>query len=775
MSAPPTGSPGSLTGSSPLLPHLDIALGYAARGWAVFPLYEPTPTGCSCVRADCGKPGKHPRTPDGLTSATRDPETIRGWWQRWPKASIGLATGRVSGVVVVDVDPKDGGADRLDVMEQTHGSLTGTLTAWTGGGGVHLFFQCPAEGFPCSVGKNGGPLGPGLDVRGDGGYVVAAPSLHASGKHYEWPDDAAVLEPQPLPEWVLRLEADRKEAARARAHAKRTVVRGAAADDFEAAVRAYNAQNSRQYPPRGEHCALCPSESGFKAHPSLPDRWSCWSSRHAASHGGHEADKHWWGDALDIDAGQHRRSRAAHLIATGYWKAPMRIAEAPAIAPEAAPVAAAAISASDIARVRSSTAAEGVATTATTAQAVPLAAGGGATVIPLRKRESGLTKSFGTLCDVLELPDLARYALGNRRLEWNEMAAAPTLDRKPIRDVDVQELRRIIEQAPQLADEKQRGLTFPDTEVWKALALVASKRPFHPVREYLSGLQWDGVPRIAALAEDVLHLARSPLVTAVLFRFLLSCVARAFRPGCKVDSVLVLAGPQGTRKSTFFRVLAGEWFSDTPMDLHSKDSYLQLREAWLYEWAELEPMNRARDADMAKAFISSSVDTYRVPYGRQLEAVPRTCVIVGSTNREDFLTDGTGNRRFWPVAITEHLEVERLTEWRDQLWAEAYAAYQSGEQWHLTEEESRLLGVAHAEHAQQDAWEALVEAHMASKVFSDITTGELLEKAIGKPAGQWTRADEMRVGRIMRSLGFASTKQRFGKTTLRLWKRAAVS
>lgn len=157
----------------PVSPLLAAALSYAARGWAVFPLHSPLQPRniCSCMRSDCDRVGKHPRTQNGLSDATTDAEQIRAWWSRWPTASVGLRTG--NGLVVVDCDP--GRAD----TEAFERSLPATLTALTGGGGRHYFFAGAA---PCSQDR----LAPGVDVRGDGGYVVAAPSLHASGRRYGW-------------------------------------------------------------------------------------------------------------------------------------------------------------------------------------------------------------------------------------------------------------------------------------------------------------------------------------------------------------------------------------------------------------------------------------------------------------------------------------------------------------------------------------------------------------------------------------------------------------
>ncbi len=183
--------------------NLPAALDYARRGLPVFPLHTPDAAGrCSC-RRECGRDnGKHPRTLDGLKSASTDPDQIRRWWGLWPAANIGLATGAGAGCFVLDVDPDAGGWDALDALEAEHGPMPAeTPSASTGGGGLHLYFQHPGGHLPNSAGK----LGAGLDIRGDGGYVVAPPSRHHSGWWYTWAEgyapDRAPLSPAPA--WLL--------------------------------------------------------------------------------------------------------------------------------------------------------------------------------------------------------------------------------------------------------------------------------------------------------------------------------------------------------------------------------------------------------------------------------------------------------------------------------------------------------------------------------------------------------------------------------------------
>lgn len=182
---------------------LDAALAYATRAWPVFPCHTPTATGCSC-RQDCGtRTGKHPRTQYGLKDATTDEATIRRWWRQWPGANIGLVAGSVSGFVVLDVDSYAGGDVSLHALRTTYHPLPDTVQQLTGGGGLQYLFAHPGVPITNTVGA----LGPGLDVRSDGGYIIAPPSLHRSGRRYAWelahhPEETPLA---PMPDWLVAL------------------------------------------------------------------------------------------------------------------------------------------------------------------------------------------------------------------------------------------------------------------------------------------------------------------------------------------------------------------------------------------------------------------------------------------------------------------------------------------------------------------------------------------------------------------------------------------
>lgn len=161
---------------------LVAALFYISRNWPVFPVYEPDGRGgCSCGNPKCPNPAKHPRTSHGVLDATTNEARIRAWWTQWPEANIGFATGQQSGAIVLDVDPRHGGDESMSQVEAMGDTPIKTMESLTGGGGRHLFF-----GHPGTPVKNRIGILPGLDVRGDGGYVLVPPSVHISGREYIW-------------------------------------------------------------------------------------------------------------------------------------------------------------------------------------------------------------------------------------------------------------------------------------------------------------------------------------------------------------------------------------------------------------------------------------------------------------------------------------------------------------------------------------------------------------------------------------------------------------
>jgi putative DNA primase/helicase len=184
---------------------------------------------------------------------------------------------------------------------------------------------------------------------------------------------------------------------------------------------------------------------------------------------------------------------------------------------------------------------------------------------------------------------------------------------------------------------QHQGINASGHVTHDAISTVAKATEFHPIRDYLNNLKWDGVSRIGKLATEYFGAADSIYASEAGLRFMISAVARAMLPGCKVDHVLILEGPQGSFKSTAASALAGDaWFTDELAELGSKDAALQLRGRWIIEMAELNALGKS-DIQHIKAFLSRTTDRFRPPYGRVVEVVPRQCVFIGTTNAERYL------------------------------------------------------------------------------------------------------------------------------------------
>jgi predicted P-loop ATPase len=325
---------------------------------------------------------------------------------------------------------------------------------------------------------------------------------------------------------------------------------------------------------------------------------------------------------------------------------------------------------------------------------------------------------------------------------------------------------------------QRREINVPPVVVSRSVIAVARDVRIHPVRDYLNGLVWDGVQRLDSWALTYLGADDTPLNRAFGALWAISAVARIMRPGAKVDHMLILEGPQGARKSTALKVLAGaDWFTDELAEIGSKDAAQQMRGVWIIEIAELDAIGRA-EVSRIKAFLSRTVDRYRPPYERYVIDVPRQCVFAGSVNPDTYLRDETGNRRFWPLRCGT-IDLDALRQDRDQLWAEAVVRYHEGAIWWL--QDPVLIAMADALQAtrlQSDAWDDLIEHWLAferrrvnrgyvgyddwqdeeverAAPLADVSVGEILEQAIGVEPGRWSRADQMRVTAWLKANGWS--------------------
>ena len=237
-----------------------------------------------------------------------------------------------------------------------------------------------------------------------------------------------------------------------------------------------------------------------------------------------------------------------------------------------------------------------------------------------------------------------------------------------------------------------------------AVEAVAKDAAFHPIKDYLNGLKWDGCKRIADFASNYLGAEAKPYHQAVSRCLFIAGVARIMWPGCKADYVPILEGVQDKGKSTAIELLFSPWFSDDLAELGSKDAAMQVRVAWGIEISELASMARG-EIDRIKAFVTRKVDRFRPSYGRRVIEVPRQSMFIGSTNADSYLKDETGGRRFWPVRCDGKIRLDDIKRDRDQLWAEAVTLYNSGAPWWFADGDTILAArEEQADRYVEDPW-----------------------------------------------------------------------
>lgn len=295
-------------------------------------------------------------------------------------------------------------------------------------------------------------------------------------------------------------------------------------------------------------------------------------------------------------------------------------------------------------------------------------------------------------------------------------------------------------------------------EVAARLVAVARSKPYDPVREYLEGLKWDGVQRLDSFLRVYagVEYGDGRYARNVSRRFLVGAVARALRPGCQMDNILLLQGAQGAGKTSLVRVLGGPYMAELHMDPSNKDTLQAIAGRWFVELSELASA-RKTDVESMRAFITRRIDVLRLPYGRVTEEFPRRCVLVGTTNEETPLNDAHGNRRYWPVMVGR-VDVHALERDRDQLFAEAVVAFKAGERWWFDGEEQGEANREAELFTDSDAWVEVIREWFYKIPLEQrpkaVSVAAVAVKALRMEPNQLTRSVTVRISFALRALHF---------------------
>lgn len=315
--------------------------------------------------------------------------------------------------------------------------------------------------------------------------------------------------------------------------------------------------------------------------------------------------------------------------------------------------------------------------------------------------------------------------------------------------------------------EPTTNLTF------EAVDYEAKQNSFHPIRDWLKELVWDGTPRVDTWLIDYLGAKPNDLNRAIGRKVLCAAIHRVMYPGCKFDHVVVLEGDQGIGKSTLLRELAGKWFCDSLGDVTNKDVIGQIQGSWIVEISELSSLDRASTNAM-KEFISKQTDKARMAYERKAQEYPRQCIFIGTTNDDEYLKDPTGNRRYWPVEVSG-ADFEQMALDHYQIWAEAFSIWKQKKTtlYMHTKELKNAVEKLQNLKLLSDPWEDTISTFLAADRVangetSPIKMPDLYTLSLGRLGTNMTRVDQLRLGGILRKLGYKKSKGRHGVHWVRI-------
>jgi predicted P-loop ATPase len=307
--------------------------------------------------------------------------------------------------------------------------------------------------------------------------------------------------------------------------------------------------------------------------------------------------------------------------------------------------------------------------------------------------------------DCIALDDMSGQIVARRSLPWRKIKEASQWV-----DADDAALRYYLERV--------YGIASKD-KIFDAANIVAAENRFHPVRDYLDGCTWDGVPRVETLLVDYMGAEDTEYTRTVTRKVMAAAVARIYNPGCKFDHMLTLRGAQGLGKSSFIGKLGGKWFSDTLTTVQGKEAYEQIQGVWIMEVGELAGMRKA-EVEAIKLFLTKRSDRFRPAYGRRTQEFARQCIFVGSTNEAQFLRDTTGNRRFWVVDTPNEPSLsfwdELTPETVCRIWAEAVEIYKAGEPLYLSKRMEKIAQEIQEAYEEENPRAGIVAEYLDRKL-----------------------------------------------------------
>lgn len=362
---------------------------------------------------------------------------------------------------------------------------------------------------------------------------------------------------------------------------------------------------------------------------------------------------------------------------------------------------------------------------------------------------------LGLLCETDEWRHVFGYSTFHHRVSW--MKPGPC-DYEQFRRPEAGELLSD-EHLPYIQNVLSQtwGHSWGKSAIFEAVNAVAKQNPHHELQDYLYGLEWDQIRRIDGLFSSAFAIATTPYESDVAAWSLIGAVARALDPGCQMDTMLVLAGLQGAKKTTFCQILAGEWFLSSLPDLHDKDAVQVLSGKWICEIGEMDAF-RGKANSAIKDFLTRREDTFRPSYGRMTQTRPRSITFMGTTNKDSFLSDPTGNRRFLPVKIDRGAQLDDgwLLSNRDQLWAEAVVRYRDGEAWWATTPaQLQRAEEKQDDAAERDAWYDDVATYLTKQTRHDeVYISDVLTNGVDCPVNRQDDRAQKRVAAILRHLGW---------------------